>query len=863
MIHPEYDRVLVSVGGKNAPRVLAVRAAQRLLTSTGAAYDTHHSIARYDAQLDAHVAENGRAGKYAGSCIADLIYFDVDRGRNGLGIALRDALTLAVHLHDQYGVREDQLRYFFSGAKGYHLALPLALCGAAVQPSPLLPAVLKRMALAISEGAGVEIDAGIFRRLGMIRAPGTQHPTSQRWKTELSWSEFSTLTSDAIVQLATGPDPRPFRWRPHDLEPHDALVDLYARCARAAAEWDAQPRPEPVRRDRSAPLDTDAVVQLVAPHYTDGHRHWVATYLSGYLARQGVPLADAERVISGIAQGDDDGGEKSLDRCRASYSTLAEGMDVRGYYGLKDELPDDVLAELATLVEPAPATTMEFPAIEFTDTGNAARLAAIHAGRIRFVPKWNAWTVWDERAGVWVRDDRGVLMGERAKDVGRQLLAEAAATSDDTRREKLAKWGTQAFSAARIHSMIELARGIDGVPISPDAFDTDPWLLGVQNGVVDLRTGTLRPARPADLMMMQAPVDFDPAAAASRWRRALEEWHPDAAVRSYVARLVGAALVGRQRDHVFVLHYGLGANGKSTFTKSLFQVLGPYCTTPHMSLLVQTKHPEHATVRASLYRVRLAVASETERRVKLAEASVKDLTGDERIRCRRLYENEWSFDPTHSLWLATNHLPEIAGRDTGIWRRIKVLPWVSTFQRDQAEDLPVVLAGEAAGILAWAVEGCLAWQREGLHEPEAVIRATLAYRSSEDALSRFAADTGLVFAAGRDVTAQTLNDTWDEWAATEGVRVSRREFTDWLRENGADRRQRRRSSDNCREWYWAGVCFTLSQTDSEDPVSPVSPALPVTFPSSTLSREVPEKLVTVVTDGVGEPAATLANVEDL
>lgn len=489
------------------------------------------------------------------------------------------------------------------------------------------------------------------------------------------------------------------------------------------------------------------------------------------------------------------------------------------------------------------------PAAEFTDTANAARLADLHAGRIHYVAAWNSWIVW--RGGHWMRDERGVRIAEKAKDVGREYLKDAARAKDDARRTALAKWGTASLSAGRIRAMVELARGIDGILLDHTRLDADPWLLCVRNGVIDLRTGMLREADPADLMTMQAPVEWHDDAEAPRFMRSLEEWHPDPDVRDYVQRVVGSALVGEQVDHRFIIHYGPGGNGKGTFVRALLRVLGPYAVTPHLSLLVQQKHGEHDTVKASLFRARLAVASETERRVKLAEASVKNLTGRDTIRCRRLYENEWEFEPSHSLWLQTNYLPEIAGRDEGIWRRIRVVPWTNTFERKNAtEDLDEVLATEASGILRWAVQGVQKWMENGLTEPEAVIRATMAYRKAEDVFARFANDIGLVFDPDAEIRRSELNTELDDWSAGEGARIHKKDFKAWLVENGAKESQQRTGPDGKREWWWSGVGISeqaTSENRSDTTVSPVSPGLPETFPRSALTRDFTESPVTPVT----------------
>lgn len=481
-------------------------------------------------------------------------------------------------------------------------------------------------------------------------------------------------------------------------------------------------------------------------------------------------------------------------------------------------LDDDEVRRIAESVGRYPPATASPPTTgegdaervgdTLTDSGNAARLIALHGDRLRFVSVWGRWLVWDDAAGRWLHDHRDVAVRELAKDVGLALKHEAAEEANPDRAKALFRFALRSLDTQGVTGLINLARGIPGVPLDHEALDADGWLLGVENGVVDLRTGTLRPAVPADLITKQAPVRFDPDATAPRWARALAEWFPDPGVRGYVQRVAGAALVGVQRDHVLIVHFGSGGNGKGTFTRALQRVLGPYTIEIHLSLLVDTKYKEHDTVKADLFRGRLAVAVETERRVRLAEASVKNLTGGDRIRARRMREDPWAFDPSHSLWLQTNHLPEITGRDAGIWRRLRVVEWVTRFEGKQAErDLDDQLAAEAPGILAWLVRGCLDWQRQGLDEPEAVVRATLAYREREDVFRRFATDTGLVFKPDRETPAQELQRLLNEWAEGEGVRPPAHDFADWLREKGGRKTYRRVVEDGKkrRRNYWIGV----------------------------------------------------------
>lgn len=437
-----------------------------------------------------------------------------------------------------------------------------------------------------------------------------------------------------------------------------------------------------------------------------------------------------------------------------------------------------------TILPRGPDMTQHKPLI-LNDTTNAARLVDSHGHRLRFVPRWGLWLVCSDD-GFWAHDLRDVRVRELAKDVGKSLQRAAANMRPDEAQHTF-KFGLRSQNAREITSMVNLARGVEGIPLEHEALDADPWLLGTSDGVLDLRTFEHRPAKPEDLISRRCTVPYDPNATAPRWERALEEWFPDVDVRAYVQRLAGSVLVGAQRDHLFVIHYGPGGNGKGTFMRALQNVLGPYAVEVHLSLLIESKYKEHDTVKADLFRTRLAMAVETDKRVRLAEASVKNLTGGDRIRARRMREDPWSFDPTHSLWLQTNHLPEIGGRDAGIWRRIRVVKWDSSFSGKMRDpDLDAALAAEGTGILRWMVAGAQRWVEIGLDEPEAIIRETLAYRRAEDVLDRFRVSVGLMFEPCRRIRAEELRYLLTSWARTDGIKPpSGEELCDWLVEQGA------------------------------------------------------------------------------
>ena len=497
-------------------------------------------------------------------------------------------------------------------------------------------------------------------------------------------------------------------------------------------------------------------------------------------------------------------------------TTLGKASHVSVLYPI-DANDEAFMAELTALEEAQQPSTSSVTYEDQTDTDNATRFVETHGAVLHYIAKWKRWICFSDDQQRWIEDHADVMVLQRAKDVGRSLKKQLVnVPSRDL--SNAARFVTKSLGKPGITAMVDLARGESGIPLDHEELDANDWLLGVLNGVLDLKTGKLRLADPRDLMTKQCPVAFDPDAECPRFLQAMEEWQDDEEVRKYIQRLAGYALFGKQEEHIFAIHFGTGANGKSSFVKALQNVLGPYAMVPSLSVLVNTGRKEHDTVRAAFFRKRLAVASETEQRVSLDEASIKNLTGNDRMSVRGMHQNPWEFDPTHTLWLCTNFLPEITGRDTGIWRRIKVVPWLQTFTgKDSDKKLDEKLRAEAPGILRWLVQGCLDWQKHGLEEPEAVKRASLDYRDAEDVFTAFVKECGLVFdpQLEKKIAAKELTGLLYDWCKEEG-RKQPKGMSDWLEENGCKKIQIREKveGEEKKPRYWKGV--GLSSNDPEE-----------------------------------------------
>jgi P4 family phage/plasmid primase-like protien len=372
-----------------------------------------------------------------------------------------------------------------------------------------------------------------------------------------------------------------------------------------------------------------------------------------------------------------------------------------------------------------------------TDYGNAERLVARHGHNLRYCHPWSKFLRYDGRR--WIIDDIGAVH-RLAKNAARKVIREASTIDDKDERKAHVAWGFTSESRARIESMLAMAASELGIPILPNEMNRDVWQFNCLNGTLDLRTGSLRGHRREDCITQLCPVPFDPSARCPHWDQTLKLFFGnDEKLIAYFQRLCGYALVGVIRDHIMPIAYGKGSNGKSTILGTLLETFGPdYAMKCPPDMLMAKKNDAHPTDRTDLFGKRLVIAIESDTGRRLNETMVKELTGGDRIRARRMREDNWEFQPTHTLMMGTNHKPTIRGTDRGIWRRLKLIPFAVSVEGDQDDKkMPEKLRQELPGILAWCVRGCLAWQENGLDEPDSVKEATKVYRQEQDVLASF------------------------------------------------------------------------------------------------------------------------------
>ena len=339
-------------------------------------------------------------------------------------------------------------------------------------------------------------------------------------------------------------------------------------------------------------------------------------------------------------------------------------------------------------------------------------------------------------------------------------------------REAALKFALRLEGRDALRSTLALARAIKPIADAGDGWDADPWLLGVPNGVIELRTGTLRPGQPDDRITMQIGAPFDPDATAPRWTQFIQEvFLGNQSLVDFVHRAIGYSLTGITTEQVLFLLYGTGANGKGTLTNTIKRVLGDYAWNMPFTTIEMKDRTAIPNDLAALVGRRFVIASETNDGTRMNEARVKALTGCDPVTARFLHGEFFTFEPFGKYWLSVNHKPIVRDDSHGFWRRLRLIPFTRRFEVNPT--LASELAAEAPAILAWCVRGCLAWQEHGLQPPSIVTEATTAYERDSDPLAVFI-DEACDLAPSGEVGAREIFQHYESWAIAHGLRPGER-----------------------------------------------------------------------------------------
>lgn len=333
------------------------------------------------------------------------------------------------------------------------------------------------------------------------------------------------------------------------------------------------------------------------------------------------------------------------------------------------------------------------------------------------------------------------------------------------------------------------------VPILPRNMDTQKMLVNCKNGIIDLKS---RKIMKHDINMFMTKMLNVPLPESSGkpalWLKFLDDiFGGDKELIRYIQKAVGYSLSGSTAEQCVFFLYGTGRNGKSTFLEIIRYIMGDYATNiqPETIMVKPSANSANSDI-ARLKGARFVTSVEPNEGMRLNEGLLKQLTGDDVVTARRLYGDEFEFKPEFKLWMATNHKPIIRGTDTGIWRRIHIIPFTISIPIEKTDkNLKYKLRAELPDILVWAVEGCRLWQSEGLRMPKAVLDAVKEYRHEMDVISAF---TDACCVTEGEVKASALYAAYSEWAEENNeYRMSSTKFGIEM----SKRYEKRKDNDGC------------------------------------------------------------------
>jgi putative DNA primase/helicase len=355
---------------------------------------------------------------------------------------------------------------------------------------------------------------------------------------------------------------------------------------------------------------------------------------------------------------------------------------------------------------PAGPTTMDGK--QMGQHGIIKQFAAEHTGSLRYDAAAKGWLAFDGRA--WV-STQGILNV-------RSFLARLANELSDTEKALREKLLTLRYA----EEIERGARSEAALYTTPDMWDRDLDVLATPSGVIDLKTGEVRPASRGDLMRKTTRVSVAASADCPQWMRFVTESFGDAETVAFIQRYFGYCLTGHVREQKFLYLFGSGGNGKNLLAEVVAEIMGAYARNVDISTLQRRSGDKHMSELAVLNGARFIRTSEPDRESKWNEGRLKNLTGDAVVTANLKHKDEAEMDVTFKLAVLANPAPTFDDVGESMQRRLLAVFIPQPALRDM--ELKNKLRAEYPAILRWLVQGAVDWYQGGLRVPEAIIVAS-------------------------------------------------------------------------------------------------------------------------------------------
>lgn len=402
--------------------------------------------------------------------------------------------------------------------------------------------------------------------------------------------------------------------------------------------------------------------------------------------------------------------------------------------------------------------------------GDAKLYSRLHRGAVVYVKYWERWLIWGGHH--WIEDDFEIS-AQIIEDVCELYLRLAESkqieAEEETDKDLKSKLQSIADTALRRvnqlrdtpgqDKLLQMTRRIrDPLVVLPNQIDQQHYVKACPNGVIDLRTGELRPGRPDEYILNAIVTEYDPELlrkddpCPETNRFLLSSMDGDQELVDFIWRLLGYGLITERRDHIFTIMWGEhGRNGKDTLIKLVTHVLGQTLSgDAPVEMLLQTQQVRNSSAPSpdvlTLRGMCIAWINEAEEGQRFALAKLKKLTGGGYITARGLHDKlQTTWLQTHLPIMTTNELPKAKADDAAFWSRALIIKWPLSFverpeqpyERLADKDLNEKIGAEAKGVLARMVRGSMEYLRDGLKIPDKVRQWTREQRASWDDVGLF------------------------------------------------------------------------------------------------------------------------------
>jgi len=457
------------------------------------------------------------------------------------------------------------------------------------------------------------------------------------------------------------------------------------------------------------------------------------------------------------------------------YSTTAEAIDA----AIADGDSIDKATYLSNIDVPKDPDSLrpedggEEGGRSLSDVGNGRRLVDFFGKGIRYTSGLG-WFVWAD--GYWIPDVEGLHVQELAKRIPSFISAEVV-RYPESQQSDVIKWASSSRSNARLNSAIDSAKSDPRIEVEVRTWDQEPTLLGVKNGVIDLKTGELLKGRPDLYITRRTPVAYTPGHTNIRWSQFLNfATDGDTEFQDWLQRAAGYSLTGLNKYDVMFLVYGPPGSGKNTFVEALVKALGTqqYAWPLDSSILGQGDSNSSSSDLyhwAELRGRRIVWVDELPDSERIKENSIKKLTGSSEISARSPGEKPFTFESRAKLWVSTNHRPIIT--DDAMWRRILPIPFMKVPESPDPDLKEYIFDPDGAlpAVLSWAVEGAIkllnSSAKNALGTCQRVSDAAEIYRKNEDRIGLFL-DEETQQNVGSSVLIKLLFGVYQTWSMERG-----------------------------------------------------------------------------------------------